>query len=140
MWWSNIGFLVEFGAYMQNHHKYITMKNVTEACNRSYWRHYNGSRMWCIQVVDDSSYDWWLRMIVNNVNGRNRSAKMILSKNCTYYKCIISKVNFISSNSQVVSVLALNVLLCLLMVRPRLSCRLPCSQLEIKRWRSMHCR
>ena len=31
-------------------------------------------------------------------------------------------------------------LLCLLMVCPRLSCRLPCSQLWVKRWRSMHCR
>ena len=50
----------------------------------------------------------------------------------------------ISSNgclrSRVVSVHCSNALLCLLVVRPHLSCRLPCSQLEIKRWRSMHCR
>ena len=41
--------------------------------------------------------------------------------------------------SRVVSVHCSNALLSLLMVRPRLSCRLPCSQL-VKRWRSMHCR
>ena len=42
-------------------------------------------------------------------------------------------VSFGRLRSRVVSVLCSNALLGLLMVRPRLSCRLPCSQPEIKR-------
>ena len=57
---------------------------------------------------------------------------MITIKNIVHIKCRL--------RSRVVSVRCSNALLCVLMVCPRLSCRLPCSQLGTKRWRSMHCR